>query len=118
MSCRGGAWAMSRPSKRIAPPVGVYSRVISRPVVDLPQPDSPTSPREPPSGTWNETPSTACTWPTVRRMTPDDFTGKYILRLSTSRTGLAEGEDSGTRVSSAGSARISSDDWVWSIRSP
>ena len=52
---------MSLPSKMIAPPVGVSSRVISRPVVDLPQPDSPTSPSEPPSTTSNDTPSTACT---------------------------------------------------------
>ena len=35
---------MSRPSKMTLPPVGSSSRVISRPVVDLPQPDSPTRP--------------------------------------------------------------------------
>ena len=34
---------MSRPSNSIVPPVGSSSRVISRPVVVLPQPDSPTS---------------------------------------------------------------------------
>ena len=34
---------MSRPSNSIFPPVGSSSRVISRPVVVLPQPDSPTS---------------------------------------------------------------------------
>ena len=34
---------MSWPSKRIVPPVGSRSRVSSRPVVVLPQPDSPTS---------------------------------------------------------------------------
>ena len=60
---------------------------MSRPVVDLPQPDSPTRPSEPPSGTWKEMPSTAWTWPMVRRRRPDDFTGKYILRFSTSSTG-------------------------------
>ena len=64
---------------------------MSRPVVDLPQPDSPTRPREPPRGTWKETPSTACTWPMVRRRRPDDFTGKYILRSSTSSTAGASG---------------------------
>ena len=34
---------MSRPSKMILPAVGSRSRVSSRPVVVLPQPDSPTS---------------------------------------------------------------------------
>ena len=34
---------MSRPSKTISPAVGSSSRVSSRPVVVLPQPDSPTS---------------------------------------------------------------------------
>ena len=34
---------MSRPSNMICPPVGSSSRVSSRPVVVLPQPDSPTS---------------------------------------------------------------------------
>ena len=36
---------MSVPLKMICPDVGVSSRVIIRPVVDLPQPDSPTRPR-------------------------------------------------------------------------
>ena len=40
---------MSRPSKRIVPAVGSRSRRISRAVVDLPQPDSPTMPRVSPS---------------------------------------------------------------------
>jgi hypothetical protein len=35
---------MSWPSKMTDPPVGSSSRVISRPAVDLPHPDSPTSP--------------------------------------------------------------------------
>jgi hypothetical protein len=35
-------------------------------------------------------PSTAWTWPMVRRMIPEFFTGKYIRRLSTVRIGLAE----------------------------
>ena len=64
---------------------------MSRPVVDLPQPDSPTRPSEPPRGTSNETPSTACTWPIVRRTSPEDFTGKYIFRLSTVSIGSASG---------------------------
>src|SRR4051812_8194112 len=59
---------------------------MSRPVVVLPHPDSPTRPREPPLASANETPSTACTLATVRRITPPDFTGKYFVRLRTSRS--------------------------------
>ena len=40
---------MSWPSNSIVPPVGSSSRVISRPIVDLPQPDSPTTPRVSPA---------------------------------------------------------------------
>ena len=36
------AWAMSVPSSRIRPAVGVSSRTMARAMVDLPQPDSPT----------------------------------------------------------------------------
>ena len=35
---------MSRPSKTIVPPVGSSSRMMQRAIVDLPQPDSPTTP--------------------------------------------------------------------------
>ena len=35
---------MSRPSKMILPPVGSSSRAMQRAIVDLPQPDSPTTP--------------------------------------------------------------------------
>src|SRR3954447_137478 len=76
---------MSVPSKLISPEVGSYSRVIRRPVVVLPQPDSPTRPRDWPFFSSNETPSTAWTWATVRRITPPDLTGKYFLRSRISR---------------------------------
>ena len=59
--CFDVSGARSRPSKFISPLVGSYSRVISRPVVDLPQPDSPTSPSASPALTEKLTPSTACT---------------------------------------------------------
>ena len=39
---------------------------MARPVVDLPQPDSPTSPRVSPFLTLKEMPSTARTAPTLR----------------------------------------------------
>ena len=79
--------------------------MISRPVVDLPQPDSPTSPSEPPSTTSKETPSTAWTWPTVRWMSPLDFTGKYIRRLSTVSSGFAS---SGASVAACASNGVRS----------
>jgi hypothetical protein len=45
--------------KRIAPDVGSSSLNATRPSVDLPQPDSPTSPSVVPRITWSDTPSTA-----------------------------------------------------------
>ena len=42
-SSRSLSAVISRPSKRIRPAVGSISRSTSRPSVDLPQPDSPTS---------------------------------------------------------------------------
>ena len=55
-ACRGGRariWrygslVMSVPSNMIVPAVGSRSRRSTRPTVDLPEPDSPTSPRVPP----------------------------------------------------------------------
>ena len=40
---------MSRPSKTTVPPVGSSSRMMQRAIVDLPQPDSPTTPSVSPS---------------------------------------------------------------------
>ena len=57
----GESVVMSSPSKRTVPLVGSSSRTSSRPSVDLPQPDSPTSPSVSPRRTSSETPSTACT---------------------------------------------------------
>jgi hypothetical protein len=50
---------MSWPSKTILPAVGSSSRVSSRPVVVLPQPDSPTSDSVSPLRTLKSRPSTA-----------------------------------------------------------
>ena len=55
---------MLRPLNTMSPEVGSSSLVITRPVVDLPQPDSPTSPSVSPALTEKETPSTARTAPT------------------------------------------------------
>ena len=52
------------------PDVGSSSRSSTRPRVDLPEPDSPTSPTVDPASTLRSTPSTARTCPTVRRRMP------------------------------------------------
>ena len=53
-----------------------------RPVVDLPQPDSPTRPMVVPLLILKETPSTAFTLPTVI-LKKLDLMGKYFLRFFT-----------------------------------
>ena len=55
---------MSRPSKMIVPPVGSSRRATQRAIVDLPQPDSPTTPSVSPAFSVKLTPSTALTAPT------------------------------------------------------
>ena len=50
-----------RPSNQISPAVGSISRRMQRPVVDLPEPDSPTSPSVSPLAMSKLTLSTACT---------------------------------------------------------
>ena len=54
---------------------------MEKPVMDLPQPDSPTMPRISPGLTENETPSTAFTTPPRVK--------KWVLRLATSSVGWA-----------------------------
>src|SRR5215472_5543217 len=62
---------------------------MHRPVVVLPQPLSPTSPRVSPRRTIKSIPSTAFTSPTLRLMTIPSVTGKCICNPLTSRSGLA-----------------------------
>ena len=71
---------MSWPRNRIEPLVGSSSFITQRAIVDLPQPDSPTTPSVSPSWSANDTPSTAFTeatsfWKTIPRVT-----GKCFLR--------------------------------------
>src|SRR5438477_1821613 len=82
------ALAMSTPSNRISPAVGRSSRRMQRPVVVLPQPLSPTSPRVSPRRTVKSIPSTALTSPTFRLITIPSVTGKCICNPRTSRSGL------------------------------
>ena len=62
--------AISSPSSLIAPLVGSTNRNTVRATVDLPQPDSPTSPSVSPAPSEKLTPSTAYTVPTCRRKMP------------------------------------------------
>ena len=64
------------PSNMIRPAVGATRRMIARPVVDLPQPDSPTRPSVSPRFMVNETPSTARTSPMWRWMIRPSLIGK------------------------------------------
>ena len=57
---------------------------MARPSVVLPEPDSPTTPTVSPSRTLIETPSTALTWPTVRRRSPR-LIGNQTFRSSGAR---------------------------------
>jgi hypothetical protein len=77
------SFVMSRPSKMIRPSVGSSSRMMQRAIVDLPQPDSPTTPSVSPFLTLKVMPSTAFTeatsfWKMIPRVT-----GKCFFRLST-----------------------------------
>src|SRR5699024_5499027 len=62
------------------PSVGSISRKSIRPVVDLPQPDSPTKPSVSPFCNVSETPSTALTAPIFRPNIPPVI-GKYFFKL-------------------------------------
>ena len=67
----------SVPSKRTDPEVGAGSWMSALPVVDLPQPDSPTRPSVSPGSTSKLMPDTAWTFSPVRP------TGNSITRFST-----------------------------------
>src|SRR6476469_3797620 len=91
---------MSRPRKRAVPLVGGSSRISTCASVDLPQPDSPTTPSVSPSFRSNETPSTARTCPTVCLNNTPTRTGKCLTRSRTSRMGSAP-DDSLRKLRSA-----------------
>src|ERR1022692_4717922 len=74
---------MLRPSNVAVPEVTGISPAMQRARVDLPQPVSPTRPSVWPLRTTSDTPSTAWTWPTVRRIRPPPRTGKCLTSLST-----------------------------------
>ena len=91
--------ARSLPSKLIEPDVGLSSPTSIRPIVVLPQPDSPTRPSVSPLRMSNDTSATALTAPTRRCSTPL-VTGKSLTRC------LAESTTSpATAVAGAATSR-------------
>ena len=78
--------ARSRPAKRMLPDVGSIRRSASRPTVDLPQPDSPTSASVSPASTESETPSTACAT-AVGTPSSERRTTKCFVTLSRASSG-------------------------------
>src|SRR5450759_3848303 len=77
---------MSSPMNSIVPAVGSRRRIIVRPSVDLPQPDSPTSPTVSPFLMSRSTPSTARTWATVLWRMPEE-TGNHVFSPRTDTSG-------------------------------
>src|SRR3990167_8005212 len=74
-----------------SPSVGSIRRRIKRPVVDLPQPDSPTIPKVSPSRTKRSSPSTALTAPTCLEKRMPRLIGKCFLRpLTSNSTGFLD----------------------------
>ena len=69
---------MSWPSSRMRPLVGFSRPTISRPIVVLPHPDSPTSPKVEPWGSANDTSATAETCPIRRCSTAPEVTAKFF----------------------------------------
>ena len=92
---------MSSPSNSIVPPVGSSSRSMVRPAVDLPQPDSPTSPTVSPWRTSREMPSTARTGLSGRVISVFLYWGKcfcMLVRRSSGADPSSVGENGSTRT--------------------
>src|SRR5258708_15771056 len=79
----------SRPSKKTLPEVGSISRRISRPSVDLPEPDSPTSPSVSPATTCRLTAVTALTVSLFPPSNPADPAANSLVRFSVRTNALA-----------------------------
>ena len=95
-----------RPSNQTSPAVGSISRRMQRPVVDLPEPDSPTRPSVSPGAMSKLTPSTACTTLASRASRPPP-TAKFLARSLTRSSGSVIAR----RISSAGSSSTQATLW-------
>ena len=89
---------MSWPPSSTEPEFGRSSATTTRPMVVLPQPDSPTRPNVSPAFTVNETSDTACTLATRRCKIAPDVTGNSLTRLRTSSRGVPDGDVPGGAV--------------------
>src|SRR5262249_24614584 len=78
---------MSWPFSSTEPALGRSSATTTRPIVVLPQPDSPTRPNVSPAATVNETLETACTAATWRCRINPAVTGNSLTRSRTSSSG-------------------------------
>src|SRR5580765_6245275 len=98
-SSRREMCVMSLPLRRIVPAVGSSRRTMQAPTVDLPLPDSPTSPSISPGAIVSETPSTAWTSPprpsrcvpAVKCLTR--FSASSVGVWSVMRTGMEAGDE-------------------------
>src|SRR3954447_3495198 len=104
LSARPPILASPRSLRRTEPPVGFSSATSNFETVDLPQPDSPTSPSVSPRRSVRFTPSTARTWPTVRLKTIPWVSGKYFFRSLISSSGAPGGGAGGRAASASGSS--------------
>ena len=77
------------PSSNTVPEFGRSSATTTRPIVVLPQPDSPTRPNVSPAVTVNETLDTACTLATWRWRIAPAVTGNSLTRSRTSSSGTS-----------------------------
>src|SRR5262249_51030841 len=78
---------MSWPFSSTEPAFGRSSATTTRPIVVLPQSDSPTRPNVSPAATVNETSETACTAATWRCKIAPAVTGNSLTRPRTSSSG-------------------------------
>ena len=108
-SCSKESPPIDAPSKRMSPEVGVMSFMIIRPVVVLPQPDSPTRPTVSPPAMSKLIPSTARTARAGPRSKSPRRTGKCFTRFLTSMSGGCAGIPSPPETGSAppGRRRVS-----------
>src|ERR1035437_3379528 len=97
---------MSRPAKRISPEVGFSNPTSRRPIVVLPQPDSPTRPKVSPFAIEKDTSETALTLPIRRCRIAPAVTGNSLTRWRSS-TSAGSGSIAGVSATGAALALIS-----------
>ena len=103
--CRPLDRARSLPPNRTEPAVGLSRPTSIRPIVVLPQPDSPTMPSVSPLRMSNDTSATALTVPTLRCSAPL-VTGKSLTRFLADSTTSPTTAVSGDTVSSGGAGSV------------